>query len=65
MKVKIKTKDEYFDFVKLKCSAVEFLAGASEVASSTSMAPVLRCTLMTPWPCNVLMMALRSGPGTK
>ena len=25
MKVKIKTKDEYFDFVKLKCSAVEFL----------------------------------------
>ena len=25
MKVKIKTKDEYFDMVKLKCSAVEFL----------------------------------------
>lgn len=25
MKVKIKTKDEYFDFVKLECSAVELL----------------------------------------
>ena len=25
MKVKIKTKDEYFDMVKLKCSAIEFL----------------------------------------
>ena len=25
MKVKIKTKDNYFDMVKLKCSAVEFL----------------------------------------
>ena len=25
MKVKIKTKDKYFDYVKLKCSAVEFL----------------------------------------
>ena len=25
MKVKIKTKDNYFDMVKLKCTAVEFL----------------------------------------